>query len=211
RVCVVAGYQGQAVCDAAGGDADVIYNDQWSSTNSLYSLWLCRRWIQGPVIILNCDVLFHAEAIRRLTATPGNAFLYDSQSGDDPEHMKVAFEDGRLSAMSKSMSAHRVRGENVGVLQFDAQTVPFLVEEAAAALAKAGRDHWLAAAVERVCQFVPMRGVDICDLPWIEIDFPEDLDTARRVTWPDIQKIGHLPGLHGFVDRSGARSAVAAP
>ncbi|MCG8542822.1 MAG: NTP transferase domain-containing protein, partial [Alphaproteobacteria bacterium] len=47
RVCVVAGYQGQAVCDAAGGDADVIYNDQWSSTNSLYSLWLCRRWIQG--------------------------------------------------------------------------------------------------------------------------------------------------------------------
>ena len=74
RVCVVAGYQAQAVQDAVGHAADVIYNDLWASTNSLYSLSLCRQWIRGPVIIKNCDVLVDAEAIRRLRATQGSAF-----------------------------------------------------------------------------------------------------------------------------------------
>ena len=51
RICVVAGYQAQAVQDAVGDAAEVIYNDLWASTNSLYSLSLCRQWVRGPVII----------------------------------------------------------------------------------------------------------------------------------------------------------------
>jgi choline kinase len=33
---------------------------------------------------------------------------------------------------------------------------------------------------------VAIRGVDIADLPWIEIDFPDDLERARRRVWPQI-------------------------
>ena len=187
RVCVVAGYQAQAVQDAVGDVADIIYNDLWASTNSLYSLSLCRQWIRGPVIIKNCDVLVDSEAIRRLRASDGSAFLYDSLSGDDDEHMKVELYAGRLTAMSKSLEEERVCGENVGILQFDSNAVRFLFREAEAALRMLGRKHWQAVAVERLCEIVPVHGVDICDLPWVEIDYPEDLDMARRMVWPAIR------------------------
>lgn len=189
RVCVVAGYQACAVQEAAGQAAEVIYNDRWATTDSLYSLWLCRNWARGSLIVMNSDVLVHPEGLSRLRAVPGNAFIYDSLSGDDPEHMKVELKDGRLTAMSKRLAAERVCGENVGVLKFDARTISLLFREAEAALTMLGRQpRQQAAAVERLCQFMPMRGADICDLPWIEIDFPEDLDRARRETWPAIRR-----------------------
>ncbi len=196
RVCVVAGYQAQAVQEAVGGAADIIYNDLWASTNSLYSLSLCRQWIRGPVVIKNCDVMVDGEAIRRLRSSQGSAFLYDSLSGNDAEHMKVELQDGRLTAMSKVLEAERVCGENVGILQFDANAVRFLFREAEAALRTLGRKHWQAVAVERLCEIIPIQGVDICDLPWVEIDFPEDLEAARRNVWPAIR------------DRAGLRKLV---
>ncbi len=194
RLCVVAGYQAQAVENAVGSVADIIYNDKWASTNSLYSLWLCHKWIQDQVMILNCDVLVHPEAIRRLTLQSGNAFLYDSKSGDDDEEMKVELKNGCLQAMSKSLPAERVSGENVGILLFDTNTVRFLFQEAEAALRLIGPNHWQAAAVERVSEFLTLCGVDICDLPWIEIDFPPDLEKARRETWPAIQALSIFKG-----------------
>ena len=198
RVCVVAGYQAQAVQDAVHGAADVIYNDLWASTNSLYSLSLCRQWIRGPVVIKNCDVLVDGEAIRRLRGSHGSAFLYDSLSGDDAEHMKVELQNGRLTAMSKDLEAGRVCGENVGILQFDANAVRFLFREAEAALRMLGRRHWQAVAVERLCEIMPIQGVDICDLPWVEIDFPEDLEAARHLVWPAIRDRAGLRTLaHG--------------
>ena len=193
RICVVAGYQAQAVQDAVGDAAEIIYNDLWASTNSLYSLSLCRQWVHGPVIIKNCDVMVDAEAIRRLRANDGSAFLYDSLSGDDEEHMKVELHAGRLTAMSKDLQADRVCGENVGILQFASDAVRFLFREADAALRMLGRKHWQAVAVERLCEIVPVHGVDICDLPWIEIDYPEDLEMARRTVWPAIQERSRLP------------------
>lgn len=196
RICVVAGYQAQAVQDAVGDAADIIYNDLWASTNSLYSLSLCREWVCGPVIIKNCDVMVDAEAIRRLCANDGSTFLYDSLSGDDAEHMKVELNGGRLTAMSKVLEADRVCGENVGILKFDGNAVRFLFREAEAALRTLGRKHWQAVAVERLCEIVPVRGVDICDLPWIEIDYPEDLEMARRTVWPAIQERLRLPNSH---------------
>ena len=187
RVCVVAGYQAQAVQQAIHPTADVIYNDLWAATDSLYSLWLCRKWVRGPVIIMNCDVVVHPEGIRRLSAVQGNAFVYDSLSGNDPEHMKVELKDGRLTAMSKELPADRVSGENVGVLKFDEPAISLLFQEAGTAITMQGRKPRQAAvAVERLCRFIPIRGVDISHLPWIEIDFPDDLDLARRVTWPAI-------------------------
>ena len=43
---------------------------------------------------------------------------------------------------------------------------------------------WLAAGVERVAQYMAITGVDVADLPWVEIDYPEDLLHARQLVLP---------------------------
>lgn len=101
--------------EAVGARAELIHNKAWAETNSLYSLGLCRDWVSGALLVINCDVLFHAEVLYRLLACPGSAFAYDSSSGTEEEHTKVEIdEDASLTSMSKTLPTYRSQGENVG-------------------------------------------------------------------------------------------------
>ena len=101
--------------------------------------------------------------------------------------MKVELNGDVLTSMSKFLPAHRNNGENVGILYFDERAAQLLFHEAEAALKAGGRKMWMAAAVQRVARHTPLHAVDVADLPWIEIDFPEDLASARQDVWPAIR------------------------
>lgn len=186
RVSVVAGYRAEEIRAVVGDRAHVIENSEWNDSNSLYSLALCRGQVSSAMLVMNCDVLVHPLALQRLLDAPGSAFVYDSLSGDADEHMKVALANGRLAAMSKALPTHRVDGENVGILYFEARAAQRLLQAATDLVAEGQRNTWMAAAVERVAFSVPLCGIDIADLPWIEIDFPEDLDRACTHIWRQV-------------------------
>lgn len=186
RVTVVTGYCADKVEGELRGRAETLFNPVWSQTNSLFSLWLCRERIHNPFVVMNCDVLAHPDIVLRLLESGHSAFTYDGTSGEDEEHMKVEIENGILQAMSKNLPAHRCDGENVGVLYFNEPVGQMLFREAETALEAGGRNMWMAAAVERVAQNACVSAVDVADLPWTEIDFPEDLEFARQVIWPEL-------------------------
>ena len=61
-----------------------------------------------------------------------------------------------------------------------------LFSQASRLLEDGGEGMWVAAAVEHVARRQHLQAIDVSDLPWIEIDFPEDLEVARAHTWPAI-------------------------
>ena len=201
-VAVVTGYGASAVRAAVGDRAEFIHNRAWARTNSLYSLQLCREWVTGSLVVMNCDVLPHPGVLRRLLECPGNAFAYDSSSGTENEHMKVELEGEYLNAISKQLVCERCQGENVGILYFEKRAARLLFREAEALLGARNKRMWVAAAVQEVARYVPLRAIDVADLSWIEIDFPRDLELARRVIWPRI-----LSSI-GLASAIGAQSAA---
>ena len=189
RVSVVVGYRAEEVRAAVAHRARTILNPQWEDTNSLYSFSLCHGHVRGPLLVLNCDVLVHPVALQRLLNARCSALLYDSSSGRDEEEMKVELDRGFLSAMSKILPHHRANGENVGILYFEEDALRSLFQEARLALSEGYRNGWLATAVERTARRRPVRGIDIADLPWIEIDFPDDLLRACDLTWRQLSGV----------------------
>jgi choline kinase len=187
-VCVVLGYRADEVRCLIGASCHCIVNDRYAQTNSLYSLSLTRHWVREAFLLLNCDVLAHPQVYRRLLATPGNALAYDSLSGTEEEHMKVVFARGKLQRISKALAAEESQGESVGLLKFESWSIEPLFREMRAALALGGENQWAPAAVQRFARHWPVGGVDIAGLPWIEIDFPEDLRAARTEVWPVIRQ-----------------------
>ena len=51
-----------ALCGPA---IDFVHNARFAATNSLYSLWLARELLRDGFVVLNCDVLFHPQLLRR--------------------------------------------------------------------------------------------------------------------------------------------------
>ncbi|WP_372367534.1 NTP transferase domain-containing protein [Candidatus Uabimicrobium sp. HlEnr_7] len=187
HIAMVVGYREDEIREIVKRKVEYIHNPRWAMTNSLYSFSLAREWIKGSLIILNCDVLFHPDMLDRLLRGKGNALLYDSTSGRGREQMKVKFKDNKLIDICKSMPHEEANGENVGILKFTSESVDALFEEVDRQLEAGEEKNWLGIAIKNICKTIDIEGVDIAGMPWAEIDFPYDLESARKEVWPAIE------------------------
>lgn len=187
-VLVVLGYRADEVKQVIGQRAETIVNDRYEDTNSLYSLRLAREWVTGPFILLNSDLFFHPDILDRLLETSGNALAYDSTSSRGREQTKVAVKERRVVDIGKDVPPGSARGESLGLLKFDAAGATAMLQLADALIRDGHEQAWVMEATRAVCQMVPISAVNIAGLAWTEIDFPYDLDVARRDVWPLIYK-----------------------
>lgn len=193
-VCVVIGHGAGAVRALVGTHCHCVENPLYRETNSLYSLWLVREWVRGPFLVVNADVLASPEIYRRVVDREGNALAFDSRSGQEDEHMKVRLRAGRLERVAKDLARERCDGENVGILRFEAGAGRELFAQAGAMIAGGLSNAWAPAAVDQIAARYPISAVDVAGLPWIEIDYPSDLDLARQDVWPAIRASVLPPG-----------------
>lgn len=187
-VLVVVGYKADEVKSLIGERAEVVINDKYEATNSLYSLRLAREWIKGPFILVNCDLFFHPDVLDRLLEAKGNALAYDSTSSRGREQTKVAIKEQRLVDIGKDLPPGSARGESLGLLKFDARGATEMMQVADSLIRDGHEKAWVMEATRAVCQIIPIVGINVAGLAWTEIDFPHDLDVARREVWPKIWK-----------------------
>lgn len=184
-VLCLLGYQADEVRKVIGDRAEVLLNERYAETNSLYSLWLARDWIQGPMVLLNADLLFDPRILDRVLEESGNVLAYDSTSSRGREQTKVAIKQRRVLDLGKDLPAASARGESLGVLKFEADGTKAMLA-AADQLIEGHENAWVIEATRSVCREVSLFGINVAGLPWAEIDFPYDLDVARREVWPAI-------------------------
>lgn len=192
RVTLVVGHCHELVRSVVDEDVEIVHNERYAETNSLYSFSLARGPVWGELLVLNCDALFPRQVLDRLFEAPKSALAFDSGSGGKAEHMKVSVRGGQLVQMSKNLSPRKTHGENVGLIRLTA-TAADSAFGAAEALVRGGREQdWLGEAINAIAPEHSISCVDVAGLPWVEIDFPHDLAFARARTWPAIEAL-HRP------------------
>lgn len=190
---LVVGFQKEKImAEAARGPASVkvriVQNDQFRKGNIL-SLWHARHEFEDEVLILDGDVLYPQELLARLLASPDpNAIVVDERFQDTGEEQKVVCEDGWVVEVTKKIGGDaRVRGEGVGFLRLSAEAAEVLrgiLEE----FIETGKDTLeYEDTFRELAAEVPIGVVEIGDLPWIEIDFEEDLARAREQILPQVE------------------------
>ena len=203
RVDLAVGYRAEAVqaelIRIGADDLVRTYLNPEYRRGSIVSLWTLREaYVSGqPVIFMDGDVLYDQRLIERLLASPQeNCFLLDrtTEEGEDP--VKLCMRDGRLVDFHKQPKLpHEWWGEWIGFARFS----PDIAGKIAMALDRhvsAGRlDEIYEEAFRDVLLSEPPGtfGVeDVTGLPWVEIDFPEDLEKAEGEIFPQLLK---TPGL----------------
>ena len=193
-VLVLGHLKEQIIAEAARGPAEVevriVTNEQYTRGNIL-SLWCARHEFDDDVLIMDGDVLFPRELLARLIASPDpNAIAVDERFQDTGEEQKVICEDEWVVEVTKKISGDpRVRGEEVGVLRLSADAAEVLrgvLEE----FIETGKDSVeYEEALRELAVEVPIGVVEMGDLPWIEIDFEEDLVRAREHVLPEVERL----------------------
>lgn len=185
---LVTGFCAEAVERAAAGPGvRFVRNPIYDRTNSIYSLHLALPAVKAGFVLTNADVLFHPRLLTRLLQdSAADALLMEPNRELGDEEMKVRIEGGRVRELAKDLTRGNYDGENLGVLKFSEPGARRLAREVARLVEAGDVNAWAPRAFSAMCGDHEIGAVPTAGLPWIEIDFPEDLERARRVTWPRI-------------------------
>jgi choline kinase len=162
---------------------------------SAVSLWCARHVLRGggEVVFMDADVLYHTDVLGRLVRSDvANCLAYDRdiEPGDEP--VKICLKDGIPAEFGKIVSdTFDGFGEWVGFLKLTPAIASQLADLLDHFMQDGGRNRPMEDAVRELVRELPPGtfGIaDVSDLPWTEIDFPEDVAKARDQVLPAIER-----------------------
>jgi choline kinase len=167
--------------------------------SSLLSLWTLRDVLRAgePVLYMDADVLYDWRLLDRLLGSAHADCILIARGEPDPEWVEVRIRDGRIVAFDKGVTLpdYDVRAEWVGFARFSAATAPRLAD-AVEGYVESGQVDVICekAMYDVILQTDAFGFEDVTDLPWVEIDFPDDVRRARLEILPCLVE---LPRGHG--------------
>lgn len=171
-------------------DIKFIYNKDYTTTNNIYSLWLAREEVAGKeFLLLDSDILFDGEIIKRLFAAAGSTLALNSHKLGE-EEIKVILDENKLvKEISKTCSIESAVGESVGIEKMTAEYSEALFKELETMIEGEGQDNvFYEKAFERLIPKGYRFGVtDISDLFSMELDTVEDFDGAKKLLLKEME------------------------
>jgi choline kinase len=144
---------------------------------------------KGPVLIMDGDVLYPSEMLRRLIQSSHRSVLlidreYSTQD-DDP--VLVPIRDGKPVEFLKRWQGEADQvGESIGFFKIDTADIPLLIEETRRRSVGERRKE----SYDEVLRALVLAGrfghEDATGIPWTEIDFPSDVEQAQTQVLPAI-------------------------
>lgn len=148
----------------------------------------------GDVLLMDADVLYHPRIMAALTAGAGpvNRLLIDREfeAGDEP--VKLCVRAGMPVELRKRLDPglqYDLIGESLGFFRFDERAARRLAAIVADHV-DSSRSHLPHEEAVRDLLLERSQSFEICDLtgtPWIEIDFPADVERATHEVLPQLE------------------------
>ncbi|WP_447970813.1 phosphocholine cytidylyltransferase family protein [Nitrospira sp. M1] len=189
-VVLVVGYQQDLIREAVAsssfpGAVQFVVNEQYTR-GSITSLWEARKEVDDDVIIMDADVLYHPDILRRLVESKHrNALLVDESVSQETEECMVAIQEERVTSLSKTLPAqYDFTGEGVGFLKVGKAESAVLFQSVEGPIESGHLDMEYEDALKGFFEQVSVGYERIGGLPWIEIDFPEDVQRAEHEILP---------------------------
>lgn len=197
-VALCTGYQHelleQAVAQSTRPRVTTVTNPDFRE-GSVVSLWTMREALRAgdDILLMDADVLYDPGLLQLLAHAPvHNRFLCDRdfEPGDEP--VKICLERGRVVEFRKQLAAdlqYDDAGESVGFFSLTSATAAALADITDAFVTAGRRNDPYEEAIRDLVlvQSAAFDVVDVTGIPWVEIDFPEDITRANEQILPRIQ------------------------
>ena len=151
----------------------------------------------GDVLLMDADVLYHTQILKALVAGERavNRVLMDRdfEAGDEP--VKLCLRGAVPVELRKRVAPdlqYDTVGESVGFFRFDEAGARRLTEIVAGYVARGASDMPHEEAVRDLIREHDhaFEVADVTGLPWIEIDFPNDVSRAAHEVLPQLKPLG---------------------
>ncbi len=171
---------------------DFIWNEQYASTNNIYSLWLTRAHVIGhDMMLLDSDIVFDRRILALLLHSGHeNCLAITAGTELGSEEIKVAVgREGHVTEISKEVDTSNAFGESIGIERFGAAflSLLFTVLDRKIRVDHQCNQFYEAAFQELIDGSQKIFPIDVGEYRCMEIDTPEDIEKARTMVIPHLQ------------------------
>lgn len=171
----------------------------FQTKGALSSLDAALQVVDGPILLMDADVLFPIAALSRLLDRGASALLLDTTKQGAGEEMMAGLDSqGLVREINRELKGSwPILGESLGIAFLDRRAVRH-VKQVARELR--GAQDWNTleweSAVSMTARDIDLVGVRADPLPWVEIDFPSDLLLASSLVHEvESFDVNYLKGL----------------
>lgn len=165
-----------------------VSNPLFASTNNIYSLAVAGEHLHAHAFIcLHADVLFHPLILQTAARNEDDVCLIADRAVLE-ETMKLKARGNDVLAIGKHVTMVEATGTFLGIAKFSEAGSRRMFAEVAKLIQAGETNLYFTAGVERlIAADFPVQVEFISGLPWIEIDFAEELAYARSQNYDFIQ------------------------
>lgn len=180
------------------GSVSIIFNPFYHVADNLGSAWMARSAMDRDFLLLNGDTLVPPELVGRLLAAPPQpiTLAVDTKAEYDADDMKVLCEGERLLRVDKKLPDGGYNGEAIGLARFAGKGGEAFREAIERMMrTPEGTSQFYLRAIDRLADTGTVHACRIAGLDWAEVDYPADLEAARRLTdrWAAAELGGDCP------------------
>ena len=190
EIFVVTGFMSEKVAAAIeefqtqGTPVTSVFNPFYNVADNLASCWIARDCMDGDFLILNGDSLFETPVLRQVldqASAPINLTI-NHKGAFDADDMKVSLTGDRVDAVGKTICAQETHAESIGLVLFKGEGAKLFRNQIDAMMRDgSGITAWYLQVIDQLAKAGHVGATDIGALEWCEIDYPSDLDEARKL------------------------------
>jgi choline kinase len=160
-----------------------ITNYHYFETNTAYSVSLGQDTLRGDDhILMNADVLYPVELLQKTLESSFKTVLAVDRKVCGREEVKVI--DGgqnKIVAIGKDLIESKCLGEFIGVAKLSKKFNNLFSDSIEHLISAGGVNDYFEAGIQPLLKDVDVHYVDVSEYPCLEIDFIEDLESARKL------------------------------
>lgn len=165
-------------------------NEDYSTTGSMYTLYVLKHLIKSPFLLLESDLLYEPASLDYLLEDPReNVILASSATHSGDEVFIQCGSDQTLQQMSKDRTVLKgIAGELVGISKLSVAAVEMMASFSETHFRSGNRMLNYEDALVGIAAQHPIHIKVIEDLAWCEIDDENHLQRALTLVYPEITK-----------------------
>lgn len=188
KVRIAVGYRKDSIINRIGNayqgmSVEYVFNKDYQTTNSMYSLYLALRDVTKPTWVIEGDVLFDG-AILHLPTNAGFSWFADSSTRDlDGAYLKANL-TRRVISLEIIRDLNLIQNghcKSIGILHLAKEGVEKLQEWLAYGVQTQQRNVYYDLIVSAHLQETFVELVDVIGKKWFEIDTSSDLEKAKKI------------------------------
>lgn len=165
-------------------------NDDYSTTGSMYTLYVLRNLIKDSFLLLESDLLYDPIALKYLLEDQRQDVILASGATNSGDEVYIqASSENTLEQMSKNQKMLKhISGELVGICKLSKETLSQMTDFSSKSFTTGNRMLNYEDALVGVASAHPIHIKLIDDLVWCEIDDENHLQRALTLIYPKIKK-----------------------